>query len=226
MKIIAHRGVYDNVNVVENTIKSFSLARDKGYDIELDVCLTKDKKLVVFHDNNMKRLLGVDKKIGDVSYDEISNKKLLNTNSNIPLFIDVLKCIDGKVPIYIEVKANTDVLEICDILYEEIKEYKGTYFIQSFNYKVIKYFKDKGIKSGLIITGLKTSYYYKSYFLLYFIIKYISPDFLSVSKRCKFLIKRYKNRYPLLIWTIKDINKITDDSFGYVCDNLLNKKNS
>ena len=52
--IIAHRG--DVINAPENTIPAFKKALDVGADgIELDVRLTKDEKLVVFHDRRLER---------------------------------------------------------------------------------------------------------------------------------------------------------------------------
>ena len=52
-KIIAHRGIFNNLNIPENSIKSFKKALRLGYPIELDVHLTKDNILVVFHDHNL-----------------------------------------------------------------------------------------------------------------------------------------------------------------------------
>jgi glycerophosphoryl diester phosphodiesterase len=52
--IIAHRG--DVTNAPENTIPAFKKALELGADgIELDVRLTKDEKLVVFHDRRLGR---------------------------------------------------------------------------------------------------------------------------------------------------------------------------
>ncbi|HIM37525.1 MAG TPA: hypothetical protein EYM38_05795 [Dehalococcoidia bacterium] len=52
--VIAHRG--DVTNAPENTISAFRAALDIGADgIELDVRLTKDEKLVVFHDRRLDR---------------------------------------------------------------------------------------------------------------------------------------------------------------------------
>ena len=52
--IIAHRG--DVTNAPENTIPAFTKALELGADgIELDVRLTKDEKLVVFHDRRLER---------------------------------------------------------------------------------------------------------------------------------------------------------------------------
>ena len=54
----AHRGLHDNVSVPENSLAAFARAAEKGYGIELDVHITADKKLVVFHDDDTSRMCG------------------------------------------------------------------------------------------------------------------------------------------------------------------------
>lgn len=57
----AHRGLHDgNRKVAENGMEAFRRAVEGGYGIELDVQLTRDGKLAVFHDRNLKRVCGVD----------------------------------------------------------------------------------------------------------------------------------------------------------------------
>ena len=48
--LISHRGIHDNIKVYENTLESFKLAIKKKYTIELDIHLTKDNQIIVFHD--------------------------------------------------------------------------------------------------------------------------------------------------------------------------------
>ena len=57
--IIAHRGVHNNVDIPENSILSYKIALDKNYGIEFDVHISKDDKLVVFHDDNLKRMTSI-----------------------------------------------------------------------------------------------------------------------------------------------------------------------
>ena len=71
MEITAHRGA--SAYYPENTMSAFIGAKELGADwIELDVQQTKDQKIVVSHDTNLKRVTGVDKNIIDMTYDEIS----------------------------------------------------------------------------------------------------------------------------------------------------------
>ena len=60
----AHRGLHDNEHgIPENSMAAFQRAVDKGYGIELDVHLTADNQLVVFHDDTLTRMCGINKKI-------------------------------------------------------------------------------------------------------------------------------------------------------------------
>ena len=82
-KPIAHRGLHNKeLNIPENSISAFKEAIAKGLPIELDVHLLKDGKLVVFHDDNLNRMTGLNKKIKDCNYDEISAWKSSNFNRN------------------------------------------------------------------------------------------------------------------------------------------------
>ena len=71
---IAHRGLFDNsTNRAENSINAFAKAVEEGYGIELDVQLTSDKELVVFHDESLLRMCGINKKLRECSYSELKN---------------------------------------------------------------------------------------------------------------------------------------------------------
>lgn len=90
----------------ENSMPAFEAAVAAGYGIELDTQTTADGRLVVFHDENLYRMCGVDRNLYECTYDELSTYKLAKTEYGIPLFEDVLKMIDGKVPLVVEIKSE------------------------------------------------------------------------------------------------------------------------
>ena len=98
--VIAHRGIYDNKKIVENTIPAFKKAITKGYAIELDLHLSKDNKVIVFHDDTLDRLTDRKGRVENLLLDEIKDIKLLN-GSNIPTFDEVLVLVSCKVPLLI-----------------------------------------------------------------------------------------------------------------------------
>lgn len=58
---VAHRGLHDD-KLPENSMPAFEAAIRHGFTIEIDVHLSSDGHLVVFHDDNLKRVCGVDKR--------------------------------------------------------------------------------------------------------------------------------------------------------------------
>ncbi len=138
----AHRGLHDKKRgIPENSFPAFRAAIEAGDGIELDVHLTKDGQLVVFHDDTFERICGRRGRVEDTSYEEMQKYRLAETKERIPLLSEVLQLVDGKVPLLIEVKLpNTDT-KICRKLDEELRKYHGEYMIQSFNSLVLRWMK-------------------------------------------------------------------------------------
>lgn len=138
----AHRGLYDNTyGPPENTLLAFLAAAEYGYGIELDLQMTNDKKVVIFHDDDLIRAAGIDKRIADMNYDEIKDIELFGSKESIPVFSDFLALIAGKVPLIVELKSDpkrTD--ELCNAVYSELKNYKGDFCIESFDPFITRWF--------------------------------------------------------------------------------------
>lgn len=83
-------------------------------------------------------MVGINKNICDMTYNELNKYYLLNTNYKIPLLEDVLKLINNKVLINIEIKSNN--CRICNILNKKLENYNN-FIIQSFNTKIVKWYK-------------------------------------------------------------------------------------
>lgn len=220
--LIAHRGIYNNKNIPENSILAFKEAIKNDYPIELDVQLTKDDILVVFHDKNLKRMTNCSKNVNEVTYSELKKLKLLNTNQKIPTLTDVLKIINGKVLLDIEIKKTKKVNKICTILTNELKSYNYPFIIKSFSPKIVRWFYKHNQN---IIRGLLINKNYYNGILGKIILIYCKPNFLAFSKKYidKYKLKSFYKKYPIIIWTIKNIeelNKYKNISNNYVCNNL------
>ena len=80
-KLIAHRGV--SALEQENTVASFLLASYKTYfGIETDVHVTKDNKFIICHDDNIKRVTGINKIIEDSTYDELKRIRVFDKDGS------------------------------------------------------------------------------------------------------------------------------------------------
>lgn len=203
--LIAHRGIYNNLNIPENSIKSFKRAIDNDIPIELDIHLTKDNKLVVFHDDNLIRMTGTLKKIRKCTYDELEHFNLLNTEEKIPLLSDVLKLVNGKVLIDIEIKDDKRINKTCKNLVKLLDGYNGLVLIQSFHPKYISWLKKVRPKyiCGLLITNAKGFCYniMDSKILL----DIVKPDFIAYSKNivsCR-RVQELRKKIEIISWTIK-----------------------
>ena len=138
----AHRGLHSgDGEIPENSLAAFINAANKGYGIELDVHLTTDNKVIVFHDDDLKRMCGVDKNTFDLSYEEISELRLLNTEHRIPLFKEVLEAYDNSGPIILEIKTSKRKYELCKEVYEILKDYNGDICIESFDPRIVAWWK-------------------------------------------------------------------------------------
>lgn len=140
-RTFAHRGLYaKNQSVPENSLPAFLSAVQAGYGVELDVQLTRDGQVVVFHDETLTRVCGVERRVDDCTFDELSQLSLFGTNQRIPLFIDVLSVLDGRVPVIVELKAGGDWRTLCQKTYDLLKSYRGDACVESFHPLLVRWF--------------------------------------------------------------------------------------
>ncbi len=223
----AHRGIHNNSYIPENSLKAFKRAIDKNIPIEIDVHILKDNTLVVFHDSNLFRMTNVNGQIKDYTYKELKKLRLLNTDCYIPTLDEVLKLVNGKVLLNIEIKNDNRTSDICKILCEKLDNYNGDFLIQSFYPYIVKWLRDnkKEYMTGLL---LKDDYDSKIINFLStnkVLFNYCKPQFLSVSKKIVTTrkIQKYRKKFPILVWTIKtdnEINKYRDFTDGFISNNL------
>ncbi len=140
--LYAHRGYHDNkTDAPENSLKAFALAVEHGYGMELDIQLSKDGQIVVFHDDTLDRICGVQGKVGDYTYEQLSQFPLLGTEARMPLFSEVLALVDGKTPLIVEFKTLTPNVPLCKAGSAMLNEYHGAYCIESFHPAVVQWYK-------------------------------------------------------------------------------------
>lgn len=226
--LIAHRGLFNNTDTPENSIKAFKKAVKNGYGIELDVQLTTDDKLVVFHDESLLRMTGVDKILNECSYDEIKDLHLLNTKQTIPLFKDVLKVLDKTTPLIIEIKPEGRYIETTKATVQMMKNYDGIYNMESFNPKVVAYLKEN---EPQIIRGQLSHNYFEHNPNMSFINKltltylllniYTKPDYIAYdclnTNNLSFKILSLIYKAECVAWTIKSPEQLECNKKYYKC---------
>ena len=138
----AHRGLHSqDKSVPENSLEGFRLAAQEGYGAELDVQLSKDGQVVVFHDDTLNRVCGVDARVDEKTYDELQELSLCGTEHRIPLFSEVLKTYNGASSLIVELKTGRRNKELCQKTYELLKDYKGVVCIESFDPFIVAWFR-------------------------------------------------------------------------------------
>lgn len=138
----AHRGLFDNdSDAPENSLAAFLLAVNSNYGIEFDVQLSKDNKLVVFHDDTLERMCHVKGHVWDYTLEELKSFRLLNSSETIPTFEEALSVVNGKVPLIIEYKLDRVQTTVCELANEVLLDYNGTYCIECFHPKALIWYK-------------------------------------------------------------------------------------
>ena len=209
-KPIAHRGLHNDA-IAENSIKSFENAINNKMTIELDVHMTKDNKVVVFHDRNLKRMTGLDKNIDECSYEEIKGLTLKDSIEKIPTFEEVLKFVNEKTSLLIEIKNEGKVGTLEEEVKKELQNYKGEYAVQSFNPFVLEWFKknDPEVLRGQLVGSFKNEDMngLKKFVLKNMLLNFKSrPNFIACEFKegnKKFIDKQNVNGVPSICWTIR-----------------------
>ena len=224
---IANRGLFDNVEVPENSLSAFKNAIENGYSIELDVRMISDGKIIVFHDDKLCRMTGADGYTDNCTYPQIEHLRLLNSEDKIPTLEEVLNVVNGRVPLLIEIKNDGKVGTFEKKVYEMLKKYNGEYAIQSFNPFSVEWFKNNApeITRGLLSGGFKNShlgFFARRKLKTLALASVCKPHFINYD--ISYLPNRFVNKkgikeLPLLAYTIKSTEQY-HKALKY-CDNVI-----
>ena len=206
---IAHRGLHDNI-VPENSLLAFKKAIESGYNIELDIQMTKDNVLVIFHDENTFRMTGVSKNITKSTYNEIKKLRLKDTNEKIPTLQETLNLVAGKVYLDIEIKRRKQKRKYLQLIKKTLDNYKGEYSIKSFDPTIPRWYKkhNSSIKCG-VLNYSHNDYIAPKFFRIFLrncnYLFWYKPDFIAYklddyTKELDEKLKKYN--ISIMLWTI------------------------
>mgnify|MGYP000929146324 FL=1 len=206
IKTIAHRGYV--AKGVENSIEALEGAAEVGADyVEFDIILTKDNKFVVMHDYNLKRLVGLNKRVQDMNFDEVVGLTIKQGDytSKIPSLEEfVNKAKELNMNLVIELKPHgAEPSNYIDILIGEIKRLKlENYKFMSLNSKVIEELETKAptLETGYVIPLQFGNFHHSN--VDFFVIE----DF---SYRDRLVEQAKKENKQVFVWTINDPALIT-----------------
>ncbi len=109
---IAHRGLHarGGEGRVENSIAAALAAVKRGFAVECDVRLSRDGEAMVFHDDGLARLTGCPGTLAEHDAAALGALRLSGTTDRIPTLAAFLDAIDGRVPVFVEMKGVGDAL--------------------------------------------------------------------------------------------------------------------
>lgn len=213
--VIAHRGLHNMALAIpENSMLAYKQALKAGLAIEIDVHLTKDHKLVVFHDDDLQRVCNSPIVVEASTYAQLSAHNLNGTDQKIPLLSDVLSLVNGKVPLLIELKLPSKDTSLCPRIARILDDYKGDYLIQSFNTLGVHWFKKhrSHVLRGQLASRLTAdpsgppivARFMAEHLLTNF---YCRPDFISYKyadrRNFSLYLMTHLFHVPVAVWTLR-----------------------
>lgn len=214
----AHRGLHNEV-ACENTLEAFEQACRANIGIELDVQLTHDGEVVVFHDADLERMLGDARKVSELTLAQLREFRLPD-GSRIPTFSEVLELVNGRVPLLVELKNGKRLFQLCKKTYGQLHSYKGRYIIESFQPLILLWFRlhARDVIRGQLVAAREE--YLEDYggFLASAMVNLVCnclarPDFVSYDIRGQehFGLKMQRRLFdtPLAVWTVKSQEDFT-----------------
>lgn len=233
--LYAHRGLHDNTTEApENSMNAFQRAVEAGYGIELDIQLSKDKIPVVFHDFTLKRVCGAEGKVCDYTYEELQRFRLCGSEERIPKFEDVLRMVNGRVPLIVELKIELLDTALCPLADKLLRGYKGLYCIESFNPLGVLWYRRN--RRDVVRGQLSDAFLKEKEFqgLLYFVLQNLllnfltKPDFVAYNCRYPHMVSRVicRRLYGCMAaaWTVKsaeELDKIRGQFDIFIFDSFV-----
>ncbi|MGB5555398.1 MAG: glycerophosphodiester phosphodiesterase family protein [Flavobacteriaceae bacterium] len=206
--IIGHRGAMGHET--ENTLASIQKAMDLGVDmIEIDVFKIKSGEIVVFHDDRLERISNAAGNIEEYNIADL-NQVTLNGNHKIPMLQDVLKLINNKVRLNIELKGANTADRVNFIVDHYVRE-KGwdlnSFLISSFKWDELKKMRElnKEIPIAIlteedVLKGIPIAKELHA--------EAINPSYKTLNQEIADKIK--KEGFKIYTWTVNDSSDIAD----------------
>lgn len=160
----AHRGLH-SADAPENSLRAFRHARDLGFGVELDVHLTLDGRLVVFHDYETTRVCGRPGIVEEMTLSELGEHRLLGTEEAPPALGSVLRLFElgtpvggsdepDPAPVIIELKTlGGNYATLCSRLMDCLDSYDVRFCVESFDPRVLTWLRENrpDVVRGLVI---------------------------------------------------------------------------
>ncbi|MBZ8132366.1 glycerophosphodiester phosphodiesterase family protein [Afifella sp. IM 167] len=203
---IAHRGLHDvAAGRPENSIAAFAAAIEHGFAIECDLQPTADGRVMVFHDEDLRRLTGSEGLIRQKAARDISGLRLLGSEEKVPRLAELLELVAGRVPLVIELKSVFgENAGFAEIVAKGLAGYRGALGLMSFDPYLLNDLRRAGHAGPLGLTLMGDATAVKNHLAT---IARLDLDFAScrVADLAHFApaYHRLDPARPLISWTVR-----------------------
>ncbi|MFW3611904.1 glycerophosphodiester phosphodiesterase [Staphylococcus caprae] len=221
-QIVAHRGLPEDYP--ENTLIAYKHALMLHIDmLEIDVHYTKDKQLVVIHDDTIDRTSNGKGKVIDYTLDELREFDFgayrgdKFKGERIPTLEEVLDLVDHfSKTLLLEIKKPSQYPGIEEMIVEKLKERgmpKHKVILQSFDFDCVKKLAEMNLEFELGVLLSKKQYWYKlpNFKEIAKVADYANPNYALVTKR--FMKHAHEEMLKVLPYTVnesKAVKKLID----------------
>ncbi len=136
----AHRGLWTPGEAAENSLAAMEHACQSHFGIEFDVRLTKDGEVVVFHDETLERMGGLDVAIADIDLVDLQAAPLRGGLDHIPTLAEVLALVAGRAMLLVELKAGPETVALAARVADHLDHYAGPAAVISFDPQALAWF--------------------------------------------------------------------------------------
>lgn len=231
MKIISHRGKINISKNSENNLEAINNFMDSNIEmIEIDIQLTKDKNIILYHDKNIKinnyccGLFKNTKNIIDLDKETLIEQELIYLK-------DALDLIKGEREIYLDIKnenlQDNEYKLFFEILLKLLDEYilkykceRSTIYLASFYEKYASFISNIPVeyKKGIILNKENLDFLKNNYSVKNFPFDFISIDYDLLDNE---IIKNYFNKAIIFCWTVNDNNSFSNIINNYNINGIV-----
>ena len=136
----AHRGLWRVGEAAENSLAAIERACQSRFGVEFDVRLTLDGEVVVFHDETLQRMAGLDAPVSGMTLAELQETPLLGGPDRIPTLAEVLDLVAGRSMLLVELKATPDHEALAERVADVLDRYAGPVAAISFDPQSLAWF--------------------------------------------------------------------------------------
>lgn len=195
----AHRGLHSGTAFPENSLIAFAAALELGAGIECDLRLTRDNRIVVFHDADAWRMCASPLRIGASTLGELA--RLSVGEHPIPTLESLLSLVAGRVPLLLEIKVENDIWRWASALRLALNGYAGPFGVMSFDPRIPRLMKTNlpEVRRGLVVRASVPRLRRAAAMWL------AAPQFLAVDRAALGTpwVARARQRLPVYSWTIR-----------------------